>query len=150
MSPESTSHQEAVSVSPLIAGVFTDLHSNAASRNLMLINNTFQHIHVPISETLINLMVRNLVHNAIRFSSNGRVEVVCELDSRWLYINVKDNGIGMEEHQVNGIMTAEEAANGHGLMAVHNSLQQLQGFMTINSIPCKGTLVKLHIPVAAA
>jgi signal transduction histidine kinase len=146
-----------VSVSAIIAEVFTLLQANAASKDIMLINNTYQQVHAPVSQGIINFMVSNLVNNAIKYSNKGHVEVVCEHSGNSLNIMVKDMGIGMNDDQIEKIMhgnavptngTFNESGSGIGLMLILEFLQLMHGHMHIDSIPDKGTSIKLSIPVA--
>ncbi|MEO8582651.1 MAG: ATP-binding protein [Flavitalea sp.] len=138
--------QQITSVSPIIAEVFTLLQSEAAEKDIMLTNNTFQKVNVPVSKSIINFMILNLVNNSIKYSSEGRIEVACETERNWLYISVKDAGVGMTVEQIEKVMQPN-ATSGTGLTIINEFLQQLQGGMVIDSIPRKGTTVTLSIPL---
>ena len=70
-----------------------------------------------------------------------------------IYIEVTDNGMGMPEEVVEGLLTDENRVrakgSGVGLINVHKRIQLRYGEeygLTIESCPDEGTTVKIHLP----
>lgn len=103
----------------------------------------------------------NIIANSIKFTSpKGRILVKLgikqEEQTRFLNIQVKDNGIGiskeklqnMEALVVNGSLgTRGEKSYGFGLQLVREMVESLAGELQIDSAPNQGTCVNIMIPV---
>lgn len=87
-------------------------------------------------ETKINQIVGNLVSNAIKFTTNGEIEIGYVIKDSYLELFVKDNGIGIDPEnqtliferfrQVEG--TNSSSINGTGLgLAISKSLVEMLG-----------------------
>lgn len=99
---------------------------------------------------MVNTIFRNLISNAIKFSSMGEtVEITAEIDGSFLLFTVKDNGIGISEEdmdkifkideQLNSIGTAGEKGTGLGLLLCREMVNKNGGEIWVESIPGNGT-----------
>jgi len=107
-------------------------------------------------ETKINQIVGNLVSNAIKFTTNGEIEIGYIIKDSCLELFVKDNGIGIdpENHtliferfrQVEG--TSSSSINGTGLgLAISKSLvEMLGGEIWVDSELSKGATFHFTLP----
>jgi signal transduction histidine kinase len=103
-------------------------------------------------------LVRNLLENAIRYTqSGGRVEVRLKRDERGLRLEVEDTGIGIHEQELPHVFDEfYRAANarefssegtGLGLAIVKAVAEQHGGSVGIDSVPGRGTLVVVDLPL---
>jgi signal transduction histidine kinase len=102
----------------------------------------------------LQVIVNNLLHNAIRFR-NGRepiVRIEARVDDHLAYIQIDDNGRGIGEEHIGHLgkmfyrATDEGAGSGLGLYIVRETLDRLAGTMNIESRIGEGTSVQLRIP----
>ena len=111
---------------------------------------------IEIDFTLITRVISNLVENAIKYSGPGTiVEVNTWDDEKWVYIEIKDNGVGIPEEELSNIFEKfyriKNDANhsikgtGLGLYLVKYFVELHGGTISVDSIAGKETkfLVKL-------
>ncbi|HTF20719.1 MAG TPA: HAMP domain-containing sensor histidine kinase [Chryseolinea sp.] len=107
----------------------------------------------------VQLILRNLIHNAIKFSKqNSAIRVVTSSNGTHCRIQVEDCGIGMtaEEtemiqdrpHHFTKVGTHEEKGTGIGLLLCKEFVKRNGGELYIQSTPGKGTTVSFTIPLA--
>lgn len=106
---------------------------------------------------IVKLVVQPILENAIYYGVKG-MEEDGEISVRaWkdgdIYIEVRDNGFGMPEEQVELLLTDNERArksgSGVGLINVHNRIRLRFGEaygLRIESEPDEGTTVTIHLP----
>ena len=123
--------------------------------------DTFDSVATLVSADLnqVQLILRNLVHNAIKFSKqNSIIRVYTSADARHCCISVEDSGIGMtaEEagliqdhpHHFTKVGTHEEKGTGLGLLLCKEFVKRNGGLLHIKSMPGKGTTVSFTLPLA--
>ena len=106
----------------------------------------------------VKLILQPILENAIYYGvegmdGDGEIEVRGELREDQIYIHVRDNGMGMTEETVNGLLSGSEKVHKHGsgvgLINVNNRIRLQFGEeygLTIQSEPDEGTDVTLHLP----
>lgn len=105
-------------------------------------------------------ILTNLTSNAVKYTpENGRISITAqpyELDSSYLHITVKDNGIGMDQaaldkvfdkyYRVENDHTAKEDGIGLGMFITKTLIQKHNGSIWVQSEAKKGTAVHFTIP----
>ena len=112
--------------------------------------------------TRLRQIVINLVSNAIKFTEHGRVEIVLRYlkDRGLLEVEVIDTGIGIApEHQkilferftqADTSSTRQYGGTGLGLTITKRLVEMLDGTISLESEPGKGSTFRVTIPTAAA
>jgi signal transduction histidine kinase len=89
-------------------------------------------------------MVRELLMNVIEHSHADKARVTIKKNDGYIHITVEDNGIGFERSR---IMAAAERKGGLGLFGIRERLEHLNGRLEINSMPLRGTRIKITTPL---
>lgn len=106
-------------------------------------------------EKIIELALSNLVHNAIKYSSeNTIIDIIITQDESITTLQVKDNGIGIPQQDQKNIFNryfrAENAlltqGTGIGLNIVKDHLENLHGTISFKSIENEETIFTITIP----
>ncbi|HZP40725.1 MAG TPA: GAF domain-containing sensor histidine kinase [Candidatus Binatia bacterium] len=102
------------------------------------------------------LVVRNLVSNALKFTTDGKVLVRLAIRGTSLAVDVRDTGIGISaEHlpiifdmfrQVDGSMTRRHGGVGLGLYIVKQFVSRLGGTIDVKSAPGRGSTFRVVLP----
>lgn len=148
-----------VNVYDLVASCIA-IQQSAATEKAIVINNTVDPgIDVTADSDMLNLVVRNLLNNAIKFTRPGgeiSITTVCVDDEAIL--TVSDNGIGIAEDKINQIFsmssvstygTKNEKGVGLGLLLCKEFTELQKGKISIKSVINEGTSFSLHFPLVA-
>lgn len=132
------------------------LQSLADKKKIRLKNNIDESISSYVDPNMMNLVLRNLISNAIKFSLKGGViEVDIEPNSHLNTISVSDNGIGMSKENVKMLFkvqsfttrgTANERGTGLGLYISKNFIKANGGDIWVESEEGKGSTFKFTVP----
>jgi len=108
----------------------------------------------------ITLVVRNLVHNALKFTEEGVVRATVSSAGDAVVIVVSDTGIGIDPaalesifemfRQGDGSDTRRYGGTGLGLHIVRRSVERLGGTVGVESTPGKGSAFTIVLPRAAS
>ena len=88
------------------------------------------------------LAVKEALNNAVKHSGGSELRLTIKLDSKMLYIEIRDNGRGLADVEI--------MPGADGLENMRNRLQKLGGTAQISSIPSAGTRVEFWLPLATA
>lgn len=145
----------------LIRGVLNKLESELAptADEKGLLFRTRESIAAGHSDPfIVELILRNLIANAIRYTDQGGLLVACRKRGKHLSIEVWDTGIGIQKAQYNEIFKAfnqlsnpeRDSRKGFGLgLAIAQGLAQTIGTeVHLNSKLGQGSVFHFNIPIA--
>lgn len=100
-------------------------------------------------------VLANLLTNAIKFTPSGTISFYSKYLEGKLHIEIRDTGIGMNEETLKRIFSPFERAAqnvnsegfGLGLFLTKGLVKVLNGVMTVESAPGKGSIFKLEFPL---
>ena len=107
---------------------------------------------------LLSEIIQNLVSNAIRYTDNGGVQMVCECSGDTCRLEVVDTGIGIDEGQLEEIFKefhqtktpgSSTEGFGLGLAIVRRLADLLEHDIGVESEPGKGSMFYVSVPIVA-
>lgn len=143
----------------LTEDIFTLYKNNAEKKQIKLINNIDKGIAVYADYNMIHATVRNLVSNAIKFTDiSGEVTLNAEENSENVSIIVQDNGMGMNEEDLEKLFkidvhhtqigTGKEKGSGLGLILCKEFVEKNGGMISVSSKPGEGSKFIFTLPKA--
>lgn len=137
-----------------------NLHSGTAHHKNITIENRSPEDGVALGDIdMINLVLRNLISNAIKFTNEGgHILVECNTINQEQVVSVKDNGIGISKENLDKLFdqhlhpstkgTGNEKGTGLGLMLCKDFVERNKGKIWVESEKNKGTSFYFSLPVA--
>jgi signal transduction histidine kinase len=130
----------------------------AAEKGISLMNSTNKNNAAFADEDQIDLIIRNLVHNAIKFTpKGGRIQLTSKENNNFIELLICDTGIGMGQEKLIDLFsgssnsskgTSGEKGTGLGLLLCNEMIENNGGKISVTSIENKGTCFKVVIPKA--
>lgn len=151
-------HYRDTNVNEFLSKILIPLKGMALKKGLLLsAKYGTQPFEAMIDRRLFEMIVNNLVGNAIKYSEKGMVTVRLRKFAENLELFVEDQGIGMGEEFLGQMFKPfEQESKGYdrayegtglGLAITHNLIQILGGKIHIDSEKNKGTKVRVSIPL---
>jgi PAS domain S-box-containing protein len=154
-----------LAVVPLAKNSINSFANEAAKKNLQL--ETIikgKNIYAHLDKHLFTRILYNLLDNALKFTNKGKiiVEIGKELiaEKEWLYIKVKDTGIGIaydkidliwdEFRQVSEGITRRYEGAGLGLTISKKAVELMQGIISVESELGIGSVFTVKFPAVNA
>jgi signal transduction histidine kinase len=135
-----------------------DLYIFAAeNKSIRLINEVDKALDVELDKPLINLVLRNLISNSVKFTENGHIIISAKYVCDTLHIVVKDTGEGIHPDKMkelykftersSTIGTRNETGTGLGLVICKEFIEKHNGKMLVYSKVDVGTTITITLPV---
>lgn len=132
--------------------------AQAGLKHITVRSNVSPDLNVRLDGNLVRLTLRNLVGNAIKFSSDADVQIEAFIKDNDLLLAVTDHGSGMTEERADQILKGElhtsskgtmgEKGSGLGLAFVSDMLAAINGKMDIQINPDGGCTFVVQFPLA--
>ncbi len=148
----------AVSIKTLISAIMENLQTMATNKGVII--NSQMPDNMPLVETdesKLYQVITNIVSNAIKFTEKGSVSVTAKFKNNYIYIYVKDTGIGVSEkmlphifdefRQVDGSASRLHEGTGLGLAIANKMIKILGGKITVESKLGKGSIFTIIVPL---
>ncbi len=85
------------------------------------------------------LVLKEALHNAVKYSQCLKISLSIRLSGKKLEVELKDDGKGID---------VERRRSGHGLENMRKRTEFVGGLFSLDSLPEKGTTIRLDIPLA--
>ncbi|MFA6598390.1 MAG: PAS domain S-box protein, partial [Ignavibacteriaceae bacterium] len=150
-----------IAVVPLAKNSISLCSNDATKKNLQM--ETIikdENILAHLDEHLFGRIIYSLIDNAIKFTDSGKIsiEIGTEINSEqdWMYIKIKDTGIGIPENKINliwdefrqvseGLNRSYEGA-GLGLTISKKAVELMHGVITVESELGVGSIFTVKFP----
>lgn len=106
--------------------------------------------------TQIRVVLNNIISNAFKYRRYGvrksRIKVEVQVSKKQANIKISDNGIGMAEEHIARVFdmfyraTDRSEGSGLGLFIVHETVERLEGKISLRSQPNRGTTLTITLP----
>ncbi|MGZ8552553.1 MAG: sensor histidine kinase [Chitinophagaceae bacterium] len=143
-------------IKEMIDEVMQVLYLQAEAKKIRIENKVADGYNIWADRDMINLVLRNLISNAIKFSpSGGKISIGTFDQSVFTEVYVKDAGKGISTEEMKKIGghefyssngTAHEQGTGLGLMLCKEFLAKNNGQLHIQSEPGKGSVFSFTLP----
>jgi len=115
-----------------------------------------QPFHVRLDSDAYMRILNNLIQNVLAHSHANKIEMTLSRQNGNIKIVIADNGIGIEKEDLKHIFERlykcdkgrAEKGSGLGLSIVHQLVEKMNGTITVESTPGKGTTFALFFPLA--
>jgi signal transduction histidine kinase/CheY-like chemotaxis protein len=144
---------------PLLNKLKHELGGNAAMHNLDYRSRETS-LAVETDEVLLEIILRNIISNAINYTSDGGILIGCRQRRDVVVIEVWDTGIGIdpvdlsnifkEFHQLNNSQRDREKGFGLGLAIVKGLADRLSLDIEVSSTRGKGSLFRITVPLSTS
>ena len=148
-----------VSVSPYLKRITSKFYGLARDKGITITTHLQDDgINWNFDPDRIEQVLTNLIDNAIRHTpAGGKIDVIQKMsDRRGLIIDVKDSGSGIPEedlpfvferfYKADKARTRGRSGTGLGLAIVKNIIDAHDGYISVNSLPEKGTTFSFILP----
>lgn len=126
-------------------------------KSISLSHNIEKNSHVYADLNCLQIVLNNLVNNAIKFTpENGVITISLENNKTRSILSVKDNGVGISSENINRIFdnnqhfttygTSSEKGTGLGLGLCHDLIKENNGDIWVNSLEGSGSCFYVSLP----
>ena len=146
-----------------LTGLFDELaaaYTPVAAGKGLVLRIDAQNVSVRSDRTLLARMLRNMIENAIRYTTTGGIRVECRQTGDRVVIDVADTGIGIppehleriweEFHQVGNPERDRQQGLGLGLAIVQRISAMLDHPVSVRSAPGRGSVFSIEVPAGQA
>jgi signal transduction histidine kinase len=136
------------------------LQGMAETKEITIENEVPEEDIIVSDRFILMIVLQNIISNAIKYSNHGEIIISTSEGSKYYYITITDNGIGMSTEvkntidniiyrkvQLTSVQTdKKETGNQLGYFIISDFLQLLSGTLEVKSDTGKGTSVTVGIP----
>ncbi len=142
----------------MIQQIYEDLQHIAKEKEISLENQVEKNFSVFVDEKKFNILLKNLIENAIKYNKTGGfVKVYANKNGKYASITVEDTGIGIPKeavpliferfYRVDKSRSRNEGGTGLGLSIVKHITEAHNGKVEVQSELGKGSKFTVKIPI---
>jgi len=141
----------------IIAETFEILHPLAKAKGIKLEDKSHEDFFVFADKDMIKTVIRNLITNSIKFTSEaGLISVDVKYTNHDTIISVQDTGVGIEKERLSKLFdfaenestpgTYGEKGTGLGLVLSHEFVRKNKGKLWVDSTLGQGSIFYVSLP----
>ena len=145
-----------INIRSLVQEQMSDLSDLILEKNNTFINAISDDFTYKVDANLVSMIVRNLLHNANKFTDNGHITCKANIgENRFLNITVEDTGIGMSKEKLDDLFnwenkqslpgTNDEKGAGIGLLLCKDYIERQGGKIKVESKEGKGSVFSFSV-----
>lgn len=143
----------------LVEDIVRIMNDQAQRKSVKLVISGDKAIQVAADRNQLEIVLRNLVSNAIKFSNRGGVvSISFDIIDGMTEVRITDSGVGMNQDQIDSIMkgagetevkrgTNNEKGTGFGLVIVNEFVKNNRGMLSVVSKEDEGTTFMFTLPL---
>lgn len=154
----STLKREMTSLKGLIHGNKELFTSPAQNKGILLTVQAPEDIELNVDPSMIKLVIRNLLSNALKFTpQGGQITLTLSQEEQVARIDIQDSGEGISPENQEKLFqlksfstrgTAGEQGTGLGLALCKEFVEKHQGHIEVQSTPGQGSTFSVFLPLA--
>ena len=148
-----------VAVEDIITENLNLFQPTAEEKSISLNAECQEHLIVMADNYMLDTIIRNLIHNAIKFTPlNGEVSITSRAKGKWAEIEVSDTGIGIPapkaarlfllSEKTSTLGTSGETGTGLGLPLCKDLVERQGGQIAVKSTKGKGSSFQIKLPLS--
>jgi PAS domain S-box-containing protein len=108
----------------------------------------------------VSQILHSLADNAVKFTDAGEIRITAQVRGDWLEAAVADTGIGIAADEIGNVfdsfsqrdtrLSRRHGGAGLGLAIAQRLARQMEGDVTVSSVPGEGSTFALRLPTAAS
>ncbi|WP_162555941.1 sensor histidine kinase [Reichenbachiella versicolor] len=149
---------ECVNLKSLVNSIQSLQSQRLTDKSISFLNELDDDLEISADRNMIDLVLRNLLDNAIKFTSeSGFIKVGSEISTSHIKIMVKDSGIGIEPEAQSTLFTSlvkkrsqgtqGEKGTGLGLMLAYDFIRKHGGELQVSSKLNEGSTFIISLPI---
>jgi signal transduction histidine kinase len=143
----------------LVQNSLSVLKSSSDEKSISVENRIVRPIQIYADYTMLETVVRNMIHNSIKFTPyGGNITLSASIDNEKLVTSISDTGVGIDEENLGKLFqidsniktrgTGNENGTGLGLVICKEFINYHKGEIWAESSPGKGSVFYFSIPIA--
>ena len=151
-------NKEPFKLQTIVAGIFDLLKFMVEMKPIKLINDIPDDFPAVYGdENRIIQVLYNLMHNAVKYTDQGRIIIDAQINNNRAIINIRDTGHGIDAANIEQILLPYKQSNhviteggyGLGLSISKQLIEQHKSQLTIKSVVGKGSTFSFSLPLAS-
>jgi PAS domain S-box-containing protein len=150
-------HKESLNVKELVNESIKPYKLGAIKKQITIKNTIPNNLSISADKNTMRTVIGNIFDNAIKYSySNGIINFSAQQESNNIKIEIRDNGLGMDELKLNNLFkldksqstpgTENERGTGLGLIVCKEFISKNDGLISVDSEIGKGSSFIITIP----
>lgn len=125
--------------------------SYTISKDVKIYNHIKRGCFVQADENRLRQILYNLIHNAVKYTNEGKIDITCYEEQGFLVIDIQDTGCGIAPENLKTIFNPFQQLNhsvggtGLGLHIAKELIERQSGKISVNSIVGQGTTFSIKL-----